>query len=346
MRSKQLSRSFPLLFLIAVALTLSGCSVLNPQVAKNETAPTPVVSLEKTETETKTETEAVAPSVFVDPEEFKAALLQALVDQDVEKLERWMTMPFITGGWGADVSDSSPQDVLQYLYTDYLGTENHLEIVKDADFKILMGERDPLSMPRSDAGVIEAVLVSGWGKDGRDEAILFIARAGDDSLKWHGWVVINGGFSGARLGGTQLYTNETHGYSVYLPKEYEIIEESASHVLVMAPGEGHPGEGRAAAFIDVKPANGRTVEEIVEQVKADVGPGFNIPPGTAMGMDKAMAIVLYGLPGQDSNRQLFMVYNDQLVHIMFVPDAPQVGTPYWQMEDLYAMIVNTFHFTD
>ena len=199
MRSKQLSRSFPLLFLIAVALTLSGCSVLNPQVAKNETAPTPVVSLEKTETETKTETEAVAPSVFVDPEEFKAALLQALVDQDVEKLERWMTMPFITGGWGADVSDSSPQDVLQYLYTDYLGTENHLEIVKDADFKILMGERDPLSMPRSDAGVIEAVLVSGWGKDGRDEAILFIACAPDNNLKWYGYIKIAGGFSGARL---------------------------------------------------------------------------------------------------------------------------------------------------
>ncbi len=59
-----------------------------------------------------------------------------------------------------------------------------------------------------------------------------------------------------------------------------------------------------------------------------------------------MAIVLSGLPGQDVNRQLFVVYNDLLYHITFVPDTPQVGTPYWQMEDLYAMIVNTFHFTN
>jgi len=218
--------------------------------------------------------------------------------------------------------------------------------VKDADLKALMGELDPLSLPRGDAGVTEAVLVSGWGKDGRDEAILFIARTPDNSLKWHGWIEIKGGFSGARLGGIQTYANEAYGYRVYLPKWVEIQETSPSSVLIMAPGVGHPGQQRAAAFIDVEPANGRSVEEIVEQVKADLGPGFNIPPGTAMGLDKALAIVLSGLPGQDVNRQLFVVYNDLLVHITFVPDTPQVGTPYWQMEDLYAMIVNTFHFTN
>lgn len=266
--------------------------------------------------------------------------------QDTAKLEGWMTFPFLEGGWRADGSDTSPEDALRVLYSDYLGTGNRLELVEGADLTALMGDVDPLSFPRAEAGVVEAVLVSGWGKDGRDEAILYIARAADNSLRWHGWMIIPGGFSGARIGGVQLYTNETHGYRVYLPKNYEISETNPSSVLVMAPGVGHPGQERAAAFITVEPANGRTVEEITEQIKAELGSGYNIPPGTVLGLDKAMAIILSGLPGQDVNRQLFVVYNDLLYHITFVPDAPQVGAPYLQMEDLYAMIVNTFHFTN
>ena len=63
-----------------------------------------------------------------------------------------------------------------------------------------------------------------------------------------------------------------------------------------------------------------------------------------MDIDGEQAFVVTGLPGQDSNRQLFMVHNDLLYHMMFVPDNPQVDG-YRQMEDVYAMIVNTFYFT-
>lgn len=58
-----------------------------------------------------------------------------------------------------------------------------------------------------------------------------------------------------------------------------------------------------------------------------------------------MAIVLSGLPGQDVNRQLFVVYRDKLIHITFAPDTAKAGKPYLEMEDLYAMIANTFHIT-
>jgi hypothetical protein len=256
-----------------------------------------------------------------------------------------MTSPFLTGGWRADASDTPPEDALQDLYTSYLDADNHLEWVEDADLPALMGGRDPLSMPRTEAAVVEAALVSGWGLDGRDEAIMFLSRLPNGSLKWHGWIVVKGGFSGARLGGLQPYTNQANGYSFFVPKSYEILETDPTNVLILAPGEGHPGEERAAAFIYVKPAGGQTVEQIVKQFKADIGPDFELLPGTALGLDKALAIVLGGLPGQDSNRQLFTVYNDLLYNIYFVPDNPKVGEPYWQMEDLYAQIVNTFHFT-
>jgi NAD(P)-dependent dehydrogenase (short-subunit alcohol dehydrogenase family) len=40
---------------------------------------------------------------------------------------------------------------------------------------------------QSETGDEEAFLVSGWGKDGRAEADLFVSRRSDNSLKWRGW---------------------------------------------------------------------------------------------------------------------------------------------------------------
>lgn len=357
MRCQSLFRLF-LLFALAAALLSAGCSALAADLSAS-TQPTAVnqpveavlpegLAATNAAAQAPTPTMSVTepPKVFTNPDVFEAALLQALMAKDTRALLNWMTPEFLTGGWRADGSYGAPVDALREVYADYLGTDNTLQVVKGADLKALLGGVDPLSFPREEAGVAEAVLISGWGKDGRDEAILYIARAADNSLMWHGWMVIQGGFSGARLGGIQLYSDTAHGYSMYLPKKYEVQETGAGTLLIMAPGAGHPGEQRAAAFIEIGPANGRSVEEITEQIKADLGPGFYIPTATAMGLDKAMALVLSGLPGQDANRQLFVVYNDLLYHITFVPDAPAVGAAYWQMEDLYAMIVNTFHFTN
>lgn len=335
---------FHALFLLLVGLLLAsmliaGCSPSPAVTQAAQTQPAvPTTSLPSAAPPTQ-------PSLAASSEEFKAALLQALMNQDTQTLVGWMTTPFLTGGWLSDASDAAPEDALQELYTYYLGDDNHLDWVEDADLPTLMGGQDPFSIPRTEAGVFEAALVSGWGLDGRDEAVMFLARLADGSLKWHGWIVVKGGFSGARLGGLQPYTNQVYGYSFFVPKSYEIVGTDPNNVIILAPGEGHPGEERAAAFIYVKPAGGKTVEQVVEQFKADLGPDFENLTGTALGFNKALAIVLGGLPGQDSNRQLFTVHNDLLYNIYFVPDNPKVGESYWQMEDLYAQIVNTFQFT-
>lgn len=336
MLHKQRIKMFTLVLLVA-ALGFSGCVPLVQPPAAGEKAPTPVVQIEKGGVEN--------PGVFVDPAEFRAALLQAIASSDTEKLQMWMTEPFLTGTWRADMSDTPPADALKELSAGELAHDATLALVKDADLKALMGGNDPLSIPRADAGVVDAFLVSGWGSDGRDEAVLFLSRQPDNSLKWQGWMRVKGGFSGARLGGAQPYQNDFHGYSLYVPKDYEISSPNAEEVMIMAPGDGHPGEGRAAAFIFVEPANDRTAEQAVEAVKAENGPGFNITVNTVLGIEDAQALVVSGIPGQDSNRQLFMVHNDRLFRILFVPDTPKVGMTYWQMEDLYAMLVNTFHFT-
>lgn len=329
------------LLLLTVALALSGCSALIEPVTKSGTAPTPIVGYELGGVDN--------PDVFVDPVTFRPALLKALAARDSAKLQMWMTEPFLTGGWRADLSDTPPADAIKELVASYLGANNKLAVVEGADLKALMGGIDPLSIPRGDAMVVDAFLVSGWGQDGLDEAVLFISRMADNSIKWHGYMVIKGGFSGARLGGAQPYQNDAFGYRLYMPKGYTISAPAENEITIFGPqveGAGHPG----FAYIQVEPANGRTSEQIanetVEKTLAELGNGMHTAVTTVMGIDDAQAYVVTNMPGQDLNRQLFMVHGDKLYRIMFSPEYPQAGVSYRQMEDLYAMITNTFHFTE
>jgi hypothetical protein len=338
-------RILPLLSLIA-GLAFSGCAPLTQIVRSSGIAPTMVVSVEKAGPDN--------PDVYVEPAAFEAALLKALATQDTEKLRMWMTDPFLTGTWRGDLSDTSAAESIKTLYTEQLSGEkmrradSQLALVNNVDLKALLGGKDPLSIPRGEAGVTDAFLVSGWGLDGRDEAILFLARQVDNSLKWHGWMLVRGGFSGARLGGNLPYKNDALGFSLYLPKNYEFPEPNASEVVFMGPGSGHPTENRVGVFITAEPANGRTAEQIATQLaaqtKAEMGAGYSGGAVTAMSIDGEAAFSVSELPGQDINRQLFMVHDDRLYHMMFVPDSPRAAA-YQQMEDAYAMIVNTWHFT-
>ena len=331
---KQPSPIVTLLMLIAVML-LSGCSTYLAPLTATGTPPTPVVSGQQGGVET--------PDVLVDLQAFEAGLLGAITARDSERLQAWMTEPFLTGGWGSDLSDTPPADAAQSLYAELLGAEIRLAAIRDVDLKALMGGQDPLSIPRAEAGVTDAFLVGGWGKDGRDEAVLFIARRPDNSLKWHGWMEIPGGFSGARLGVATLYKNDAEGYSVYLPKDYTVTPQQGNNVVITAPAPANAPRG--LAYILVEPAKGRTAEQALEAVKIQIGPGFNVSLPEARGIDGTTAFTVTGLPGQDPNRQLFMVHDDRLYHLLFMPDDPQAGAAYRQMQDVFAMIVNTFHFT-
>lgn len=331
---------------LVAALALSGCSALIRPVVSSGTAPAPVVVVEQGGVEN--------PDVYVDPAEFTGALIEAISAREREKLEMWMTAPFLTGTWRADLSDIPPADALQELYGSELGAGGPLAPVQGVDLAALLGGKDPLSIPRSEAGVVSAVLVGGWGQAGLDEAVLFIARRPDNSLAWHGWMCINGGLSGGRFesgraGGVSAYRNDALGFSLYLPEGYEVSEISDGNISIVAPqveGAGHPGN----ASISVEPANGRAAEDLAQQAYAEGkelrGAAADVYI-TVLDMGAAPAYAVFGLPGQDLHRQLFMVHNDRLYHLWFFPDEP-VHSPvsYAQMENLYAMITNTFTFIE
>ena len=112
-----------------------------------------------------------------------------------------------------------------------------------------------LGILRPEVGVVSTLVMTGWGKDGRDEAILFVARQADNSLKWHGWMVIKGGFSGARLGGLQPFKDDALGFSLYVPKDAQVTEPTANYVAIFGPqgNGGQPG----GAYMTIEPAKSK-----------------------------------------------------------------------------------------
>ncbi len=325
---------------LIVVLVLSSCAPLIQPISARGAIPTPLVN--------EVPGEVDNPTSFVDPTFFLPALLQALSSHDTGNLQKWMTDPFLVATWRSDQSKVSAADALDKLYAEQLGADIRLESVEGADLKALLGGIDPASIPGPDSGVMYAYLVSGWGKDGRDEAILFIAMTPADSLMWEGWLQIKGGFSGARLGGLQSYQSEALGFSVFVPSASEVAEATANEVFFMAPGTGHPSENRAAAFIMTEPAAGRTAEQVAsklaQETKDIMGSGYTGAAPKQMDIEGESAYYLGELPGQDINRRVFMVHNDVLYTLMFLPDNSNAPA-YSQMEDLYAMVINTFHFT-
>lgn len=139
---------------------------------------------------------------------------------------------------------------------------------------------------------------------------------------------------------TISYVNNTQGYSLYLPKSYQVSRPTINETSIISNGE-NPNSG--IAWINTEPANERTADQVVNKVIADLGEGFNIKT-TIVTIDNTQAIVADYLPGQDPTRQLFMIHNNTLYRITFSPDDPQAGDYYKQMEDIYKMIIETFHF--
>lgn len=325
-------------FLLILVLVLPGCAPLIKPTTVGGSASTPIVSTEQPEVKN--------PDFFVDAAAFETALVQALTVGDTEKLQIWMAEPFLTGAWRENLSYTSKGDAIKSLLTDQMGAEKKLEPVKDVDLKALMGGKDPLTLLPAEAGGADAFLISGWGKDGLDEAIVLITRQSDQSLKWNGLIQVRGGFSGTRLGGITPYKNDAFGFSLYIPKDYQVNQQNAEEIAIIAPQVyGEPG----IAFIFVEPANGRSAEQVaqaaLEDAKTVLGEGSTISIDQTLDIEGEQAFVLNHLPGQDINRQLFMVHNDLLYHLMFTPFDPQAGTAYQQAADAYAMVVNTFHFT-
>jgi hypothetical protein len=139
---------------------------------------------------------------------------------------------------------------------------------------------------------------------------------------------------------TKLLTNADDGYCLLHPAEYST---SLPDYIVINPVSGQvEAIGEAWLYIAISPASGRTAAQIADEQIAALGEGFNITR-FEVDVDGEQAVVVDGLPARDSARYVFIVNNDRLFNLIFMPWYPNAAEP-TALENLYTMTMDTLHF--
>ena len=142
--------------------------------------------------------------------------------------------------------------------------------------------------------------------------------------------------------GEQQYTSSDLGFSVSYPAGFE-AQGSLSHSVMFLAPQGTSGH-RERGWITVERTFEPTGEWYANQVReANSSYGVEIKSSVAV-LDGQQAYTLGGVPGQDPNRQVFVVKDGILYHMVFVPDNAADGENYQQMEELYTAILSSFRF--
>jgi uncharacterized protein YraI len=126
---------------------------------------------------------------------FKQALVDALNAQDYETLRLMMDKSLTIAHWRSEGSAYDVEPAIEQLKLYHLGTNTSITVETEKDPTNLPDGTDPLSVFRLDVGPNHMLFVSGWGPDGKGEAILYMNYLLDGSLYWHSVLVAKGGFA-------------------------------------------------------------------------------------------------------------------------------------------------------
>jgi len=152
-----------------------------------------------------------------------------------------------------------------------------------------------------------------------------------------------GGSNQACLGedpGTKSFVNEAHGYCLLYPSGYDLGEPNENEIALYVGSlldVEHP-----KTFIDVQDADGRSTEQVVDEIIADLA-GIDIQRDN-MEIDGETAIVLDGVPGQDSSRQVVFTHAGKVYRLTFFPGDESYGEIYNQMQQVYKTVTRSFRF--
>lgn len=138
--------------------------------------------------------------------------------------------------------------------------------------------------------------------------------------------------------GIAAFASATHGYCLIYPESYVVEQPNPYETVLVIESLMNHTDPRVS--ITVEAANGRTAAQVVDGLLATLDTAvFDIERSeTVIGGEEA--IMLDNVPGQDINRQLFVVHEDILYHMMFTPfDASST-----QAENLFGMVTGSLVF--
>lgn len=171
-----------------------------------------------------------------DMTKFKQMLVEALNARNFDFVRTQMDQSFAFAYWESQGFASTPDQAIEALRT---GNLSATPLISDAakDLNVLLGGLNPYSIMGLDPSKSQALFVSGWGLDGKDEAILYMNYLLDGSLYWHGVLVAKGGFAGSN-NGADTSVHETSVQYVMAQKEVTIYNGPGNNFGVIGQVAG------------------------------------------------------------------------------------------------------------
>ncbi len=126
---------------------------------------------------------------------FSDALMAALTQRDYAGLQGMMGHSFGLVQWGGAAVERPPAIAVLTLRDRYLGAGSAVAFAVDADRVALLADLNLDALWDQPLELADTLYITGLGMNQRDEAMLLIARAADESLYWRGIVVAPGGFA-------------------------------------------------------------------------------------------------------------------------------------------------------
>jgi len=130
-----------------------------------------------------------------DMESIKQVLVLALNAKDCETLRLTMDTSLTIALWRSEGSAYDVEPAIDQLNLNHLNASSSIVADFNKDLSTLPDGTDPFSIFGLDVGPNHALFVSGWGPDGKDDAILYMNYLLDGTLYWHGVLVAKGGFA-------------------------------------------------------------------------------------------------------------------------------------------------------
>jgi hypothetical protein len=129
-----------------------------------------------------------------DAELFKQSLVEALNGRDYGRLQAFMDSSFLVGYWLSEGGPNTPEQAVELMQRSLLASSSPVSADPRMNLADLLGT-DPYTILGAEVIDASPLFTSGWGPEGRDEAILFVARRPNGEMYWHGFLFARDGFA-------------------------------------------------------------------------------------------------------------------------------------------------------
>jgi hypothetical protein len=125
---------------------------------------------------------------------FQSQLVTALNARDYVQLRGLLGNPFMIAYWLSEGTSNTPDQAIEQLQLNLLNSSTPIVPDESQDLTALLG-MDPVTIAGPEATEVTPLLTSGWGPEGKDQAILFLARDAGGQWYWYGLLFAQGGFA-------------------------------------------------------------------------------------------------------------------------------------------------------